>query len=196
VRGSPRRGADTPPRARQPAVRILAERAFSREYRPLSRLRMPVRKPEARRTRSGNSFGSANVFRMDARLVHKSPRLAVSSAAADFGFGAPGEAIHARIPREPPRVSPAVSPRAGDSARKSHRCDHEVVVWSAPLRPRPHCHFLPPCLTGVPYNSNAATFTYPPEPWPLPGIKSTKPTSSTLPRSGDSAQLEASPSGP
>jgi hypothetical protein len=34
---------------------------------------------------------------------------------------------------------------------------------------RPHYHFPSPRLTGVPYNSNAATFTYPPEPWPLPG---------------------------
>src|SRR5580704_4448064 len=66
----------------------------------------------------------------------------------------------------------------------------------SPLRPGASPYFPSPRLTGVPYSSNAATFTYPPEPWPLPGIKSTKPTSSTLLRSGASAQLEASPSGP
>ena len=38
--------------------------------------------------------------------------------------------------------------------------------------------------TALPYTSREPTWTHPPVPWPLPGIRSAMPTSSTLLRSG------------
>src|SRR6185369_544939 len=47
-------------------------------------------------------------------------------------------------------------------------------------------------FTGTPYTSIRPTFTNPPHPWPLPGMRSAKPTSSTLLRSGCSTQRPTS----
>ena len=46
-----------------------AERGTSRKYWPFSRQSMPVRQPEAQRTRSRNSFGSANMGKFELTLL-------------------------------------------------------------------------------------------------------------------------------
>ena len=43
--------------------------------------------------------------------------------------------------------------------------------------------------TALPYTSIVPRWMYPPTPWPLPGIRSTNPTSSTLLRSGLLTQI-------
>src|SRR5262245_27339905 len=73
-------------------------------------------------------------------------------------------------------------------ARKEHAGSLKPVVGSQALL----VQFLALVAargTGLPNTSIVPRWIYPPVPWPLPGIRSAKPTSSTLLRSGFSTHV-------